>query len=574
MSAARKRPPARRAPGPRRPPPTPSAQQRRAARPTRASALTRDQREELPPGATDATGPDRGYLVAVLSVVAASACLHLWKLGYRPLAHDEAIDAWFSWQARNLGVMKYDPVYHGPLRFYLEGLGFHALGTGAGAARAVAALAGIVATALIATRRGLLGRWGAPAAALLFTISPTALTVTRTGREDSLTGLVSLAMLLMVADALRRGAPTERHLIGLGALLAVSWSIKETTFIFGFAAVCFLVALAVAWYRGGPRAARFYRGLAAVGWRAWVAAGVAFLAVMVVVFTSMLRYPGGLESGLLDGLRYWLSQHEVGRGGQRWTFYLTVLFAYEWLLLVFAGAGAGHGWRRRDPIVGWFASMALVQLVVYTWAGEKFAWLMLHPIIPMVLLAGIGVQAIVDGLGGVNLRRPTHAALASVTALAAAATLFVAVRPAITHGDDTRELLVTVQTSGRVRDLAAEFRRGQDAGTLGPILVDDRDSGSWPWVWYLHELDVAYLTIDPTEPLPEGYDVYLVAAVGFDAQPPPIPDGFTVERFPLRGWWLPDWQNAGVGDVANWFFTRHTWNPTGSSDQFVIRRAD
>ena len=111
-----------------------------------------------------------------------STVLHLVALGRRPLAHDEAIDAWFSWQARNLGVMKYDPVYHGPLRFYLEGIVLDTFGTSAGWARLVAALAGVAMTIVIAGSVRLLGRTGAPLAALLFTISPTVLTVTRTGR--------------------------------------------------------------------------------------------------------------------------------------------------------------------------------------------------------------------------------------------------------------------------------------------------------------------------------------------------------------------------------------------------------
>ena len=35
-----------------------------------------------------------------------------------------------------------------------------------------------------------------------------------------------------------------------------------------------------------------------------------------------------------------------------------------------------------------------VSLAVYSWAGEKFAWLVLHPLLPAILLAGVGLQAI------------------------------------------------------------------------------------------------------------------------------------------------------------------------------------
>jgi predicted membrane-bound mannosyltransferase len=286
----------------------------------------------------------------------------------------------------------------------------------------------------------------------------------------------------------------------------------------------------------------------------------------MVVYTSGFRYAGGLESGLLDGLRYWLSQHEVGRGSQRWFFYLTILGAYEWLVVGLALAGGWFAWRHRDPVGAWLATMAVVQLAVYSWAGEKFAWLMLHPLIPLVLLAGRAAQQVWD-------TRPDRARRAGwviAFAFVAAGTLAVAVRPAITDGHDPRELLVTVQTSERVHELAADLRGQQDAGEIGPILVDEREGGSWPWAWYLHGMDVLFVEVDPSAPLPAGYDVYIVAvAAGVE---PTVPAGHTYERFPLRAWWLPDYDSANVGDLLNWLFTRETWNPTGSSDQFLIRR--
>jgi uncharacterized protein (TIGR03663 family) len=530
-----------------------------------ARAREREQAAVTESARTDASVQSRTAWV-VAAITAGSVFLHFWKLGVRPLAHDEAIDAWFSWRARNFDVMEYDPVYHGPLRFYLEGLALRMFGTGAAAARLVAALAGVGATVLIATRRELLGRVGAPVAAVLFVVSPTALTVTRTGREDSLTGLVSLGVLLVIADALRRGAPTSRHIVVAALLLGVSFTIKETTFIFGFAGACFFAGLAiVAWRRAGAARA-FWQGLARLGTTPWMWAAVAFLGVVMIVFTSGFRYAGGLESGLLDGLRYWLGQHEVGRGSQRWFFYLTILGAYEWLVVALAIAGGWFAWRARDPVGGWLATTAVVQLAVYSWAGEKFAWLMLHPLLPLVLLAGRAAQHVWD----TRTEPRRKAGLAAAFALVAAGTLVVAVRPAITHGHDPRELLVAVHTSERVHELAAELRQQQRAGEIGPILVDQREGGSWPWAWYLHGMDVQFVEIDPAVPLPDGFDVYIVAvAAGVE---PAVPPGHTFERYALRAWWLPEYGSAGVGDVLRWLFTRTTWNPTGSSDQFLIRR--
>ena len=554
--------------------------------PLRSLTLRRMAAATLEPTEVVADPPDdsshgRSWWYIVGTIIVVSAIVHLWKLGLRPLAHDEAIDARFSWQARNFGVMEYDPVYHGPLRFYIEGVVLRFFGTGPGWARLVAALAGIASTALIATSHRTLGRIGAPVAALLFAISPTVLTVTRTGREDSLTGLVSLAMLLIVADALRT-RPTQRHAIATGALLATSFTLKETTFIFGFAAACFLVGLGVfAWRRDG-QARRFLTTVAGLGRTTWLWTAVAFLAVFMLVFTSAFRYAAGFESGLLDGIRYWLSQHDVRRGSQRWFFYLTILGAYEWLTLALATVGTVVAVKTKSMVGLWFATMALVQLAVYSWAGEKFAWLALHPMIPLVLLAGLGAEHLARRSMAASADSPDDSpdnspnnskvspVLVGAIAIAMLGTAALAIRPAITAGHDPRELLVTVQTGQRVPELTDELRAAQASGTVNSILVDERDSGSWPWAWYLNDFrNVGYLTIDPAQPLPEGYDVYIVSA---STDPPPVPDGFTIERFALRSWWLPDYGNMSVGDAATWFATRETWNPTGSSDQYVIRR--
>ena len=501
------------------------------------------------------------------SVVAVSTVAHLWQLGRRPMAHDEAIDAWFSWQSRGFRVAKYDPVYHGPLRFYLEGFVLEHFGTTPGWARTIAALAGIGATIAIALSRRLLGRVGAPFAALLFTISPTLLTVTRTGREDSLTGLVSLGVLLIVANALR--GPRPRHIVGAAALLATSFTLKESTFIFGFAGACFFLALGVLAVVAPEGSARdVFRALRRLGSLPWMWAVVAFITIFMVVFTSMFRYGAGFRSGLVDGLTYWWGQHDERKGSQRWFFYGAIYVAYEWLLLLVAGIGLVVTVRRRSMVGAWFATMAAVQFAVYSWAGEKFAWLALHPLVPAVLLAALGAQAAYDRLhlppapadateertGEGTPRRASILGITVAVAVLVTLTAVAAMRPAITDGADPRELLVTVQTSNEVRDITDRLADAQDDARVGKILVDQRDGGSWPWAWYLHELrDVAYITIDPTQPLPDGYDVYIVSA---STPPPPVPDGYVIERFPLRVWWLPDYDRMSIGDALRWITTR------------------
>ena len=48
-------------------------------------------------------------------------------VGDRPFHHDESQDAYFSYLFRQSGDYKYNPLLHGPLRFYLTGADVRAL---------------------------------------------------------------------------------------------------------------------------------------------------------------------------------------------------------------------------------------------------------------------------------------------------------------------------------------------------------------------------------------------------------------------------------------------------------------
>lgn len=502
----------------------------------------------------------------VAAITALSAFLHLWKLGQRPLAHDEAIDAFFSWQARSGGVMEYDPVYHGPLRFYLEGAVLRWIGTGPFEARLVAATAGIAATAVIASARSVLGRTGAPVAALVFTVSPTVLTVTRTGREDSLVVLCTVGLLLLVARALV--APRPTHLVAAGALLAATFALKETAFLLSLNALVFVAVLAVvAWVRPEGECRAAFARLRALGGQPWLWCAMSFALVFMVVYTSGFRYAAGLESGMFDGVRYWWGQHDVGRGGQPSFFYLAIYGAYEWLAVALALAGLAVTVRRRSLVGAWFAAIGFGNLALYSWAGEKFAWLAVHPLVALIALGGIGAQGVAEHVEGRSWARVPVAIGAALLAL----TGFVAVRPAITDGADPRELLVTVQTSVDVPPLAQRLRDAEADGRIDSIVIDSRGGGAWPWSWYLHGIDdVAYAGLDPAA-LPTEFDAIVLLAY---EEPPEAPPGYRVERFRLREWWVPDYGGASLGDLGRWFFTRQVWSPTASADQYLLIRED
>ena len=94
-----------------------------------------------------------------------------------------------------------------------------------------------------------------------------------------------------------------------------------------------------------------------------------------------------------------------------------------------------------------------LSLAIYSWAGEKFAWLVLHPLLPLILLAGVGVQALWEARG----TRLGPAGLA----VAAVAALYVPVASWWANVElraDPRELLVSTQSSEEVKRVADEVR--------------------------------------------------------------------------------------------------------------------
>jgi uncharacterized protein (TIGR03663 family) len=131
----------------------------------------------------------------------------------------------------------------------------------------------------------------------------------------------------------------------------------------------------------------------------WIAIGLG-LACVVVLYTSMFTNMFGLASGTVGALGYWLGQHGVQRADQPWFYYLLLLLQYELLaVLLFPVAVAltlhrlvpalreGRPVGRRTYLRGFVIYWVLVNLAVFSWAGEKMPWLIVHTALPLTILA-------------------------------------------------------------------------------------------------------------------------------------------------------------------------------------------
>jgi uncharacterized protein (TIGR03663 family) len=512
----------------------------------------------------DATTPSarrpRGELVAYALLVAVALALRLVDLGDRPFHHDESQDAYFSWTFFTQGDYEYNPLLHGPLRFYLTAGMYALFGDSDFTARLAPALMGTLMVPLPYLLRAQIGRVGAFAAAVLLAFGPSYLYYSRFAREDIYFAAISLALLVVTFRFLDRPRRYQPALIG--ALLGLSFATKETTFITGFVAFTYF-AIAVAWR---PTRQRVIGPIRSVGLDAWGWALAAFVGVYTILFTTFLTHPDGVK-GIYTGLDYWLGQHDVGRGGEPWYFYLVVLFGEEWPVLLLGAFGFVAMLRRRTLLGGFLVWAFVVSLAVYSWAGEKFAWLVLHPLLPLILLAGLGVQAIWDA------RWHWYGRLAIVAAVAGFAYAgYASFTVNALNRADPRELLVATQSSEEVARVADEVvAEAERSDRPLRITVDSSEGATFPWAWYFRDLaGVGYLALAAGGSAQDA-DILILTQGARDRLAAEL-EGYEGREFPFRVWWVRDYGAMSPRAWWRWFTKREPWSPTGGMSEWLYRR--
>jgi uncharacterized protein (TIGR03663 family) len=500
----------------------------------------------------------RGELAAYGVLVLAALAVRLIDLGDRPFHHDESQDAYFSWLFKENGDYEYNPLLHGPLRFYLTAAMYVLFGDSDFTARLAPVLMGTLMVPMPYLLRGQIGRVGAFAAAVMFAFGPSYLYFSRFAREDIYFACVSLALLVVTFRFLDR--PRRHQPALIGALLALAFAIKETTWITGFVAFTFFALLMLTWRRE-----LLLRPVRAVGLEAWGWALAAFLGVYTLMFTTFLTHPEGVQ-GLYTGLDYWLSQHEVGRGGEAWNFYISVLFGVEWPVLLLGLVGWVIAFRRPTLLRSFLVWAFLLSLVIYSWAGEKFAWLVIHPLLPLILLAGVAVQAIWE------TRRRWYGVLGIVAVVVGLAySGYVSYRVNALNRTDPRELLVSTQTSEEVPRIAERVVARSERQPTS-ITVDASEGATFPWAWYFRHLPVNYLELGAgsTAELPDS-DVLILTPAANDRLAPQL-GGYEGRELPFRVWWLRDYDAMSAGAWRRWFTDLETWNPTGGMSEWFYER--
>ena len=505
-------------------------------------------------------------VIAYGVLVALALGLRLYDLGDRPFHHDESQDAYFSWILYKDGDYAYNPLLHGPLRFYLTATMYSLFGDSDFTARLAPALMGTAMVAMPYFLRRQLGRVAAFTAAVLLAIGPSYLYFSRFAREDIYFAAISLALLVVVFRFLDE--PRRWHPALIGALIALGFATKETMYIAGFVAFTFFAILLLREGRGGPTRA----ALRSVGWEACVWGLAAFAAVFTLMFTVFLTNPSGLWDGLYESIAYWLGQHDVGRGGEKPYFYVVGA--------VRRGVAGAAARRASGPCVAFRQPTVAARL------------------------PGLGLRAVAGDLlvGGreVRVARPAPAAAADPARRASACRRCGrrAARGSAAPGSrspPSAALYVPVASwcgerraprrPARAAGLHAVLRGGQARGRRGrrrdgaskqpKLSVDDR---------LLRRRDVPLRLVlprprgrlprpHPPRPTPPASDVLVMTEASSQRLAPQLA-AYRGRRFPFRVWWVRDYTRATPGAWLRWVAKREVWNPTGGMPECLYVRRD
>lgn len=154
----------------------------------------------------------------------------------------------------------------------------------------------------------------------------------------------------------------------------------------------------------------------AFGFRQFAFVWVAFWITALLLFSTFLTNVGGMTSGVVGSLGYWLAQQEVQRGSQPWYYYIMLTSFYEYLPLLlslwggFVSLQTLGRWLRivsrsaqeqsaQLPVVLQVALLLLwwsiASWLAYSFAGERMPWLLCHIAAPMCLLGAFGLSRLI-----------------------------------------------------------------------------------------------------------------------------------------------------------------------------------
>lgn len=266
--------------------------------------------------------------------------------------------------------------------------------------------------------------------------------------------------------------------------------------------------------------------------------------------------------GAFGGLEYWWGQHGVHRGDQPPYYYLTLLPANELVCFIFSTvAMVYYGLFKKKTIPLFLSYWYVGSFVLFSWAGEKMPWLILHLLLPSLLLTAYFMGEILNSRPLEYVWKCARVAAIALFGLLFTYSVHSAILLSFYHEADPVEPLVYVQSgpdTKEVERIIRDISYGEMGGTDLPLTIEDKCS--WPFAWSLKDF--------PKRNHPASITMadnpIIMTATESDAQAYPILSqaGYLNRKYKLRIWWVPSWFKKGFpGSEMNmdlfvdWFFS-------------------
>lgn len=501
-------------------------------------------------------------VLAFLIVFILACVSRLILLDSRPVHHDEGMLAYFAWKLADLGQYDYTPQIHAPILFYVEALIFKLIGTSSFALRLGPAIFGIILSVLPFFVYGKKEKPQAIFTSILILTSPLFLYYSRFLVHTSMV----VVFWLLFVFALRNFFKTYKNLyVYLSFIwLSVAFCISETTYIF----LAIILALPIIWSIVGWKSfSRFFGKFSKYlkeNITDFLSAILVFILIWIIVYSVGLSNFKSLIVSVPNpfdpdsGLGFWLVQHPKKLGGQHWYYYLTLLLVYEPIILFGFIAGVVDSLKKRWKFYLFLSWIAVGTLFAFSFAGEKFPWLLLCPLILITILAGY--------FYGTNWKK-FHISIKVIIIVLALFSAFMAFRLNYFSSYDTNELAVYVQTPQEAHQIFQNVAKECERQGQKCVYIDQ--SITWPMSWYFKDKSTLYPAGKITFDSSTKYIFVPIDKISKDE----IPKDFELKKFYLRDWWVP--QSCGKFKCAQqylgYFFSRQTWNGKGGYEIYLLK---
>jgi uncharacterized protein (TIGR03663 family) len=276
---------------------------------------------------------------------------------------------------------------------------------------------------------------------------------------------------------------------------------------------------------------------------------------------------------ILTWLNYPLQAFEIPFSNIFSLMHIDTIFQVYLLLMTFFLGALGtilylaRGLRFRAFLFFWSSSA----FFLYSYAGEKAPWLVVHIVLPLILLAASYLNEFSSTETFKKSKVALTALFVSILAFQAGNTI----RSSFFRPSNPEEMLVYTQTTKEIQELVQRIESTAKAKKLGPnIPMCVEGEAIWPLSWYLRDYK------DWFQQCTQGSFSRIMLITDWSRKDELLPymdKVFELKRYKLRHWWIPRFSSGfeAVREFLKYFIDRKIFgNPIGSTDIAVFFRRD